>query len=161
MKHPGNLKKAAGATHKNKRVGRGAGSGHGKTSGKGHNGQKSRSGTTVRIGFEGGQMPMNRRLPKFGFTNRFRIDYQEVNVGRLQELVTQNKINTANTINAELLYTLGVLRKKGIPYKVLGNGEIKSALNIVADKITKSADEKIKAAGGTITISGEAVTANG
>ena len=152
MKHPGNLKKAAGATRKNKRVGRGAGSGHGGTAGKGANGQKARSGTRVRVGFEGGQMPMNRRLPKFGFTNRFRLEYQEVNVGRLQELVLQNKINTSNTINAELLYSLGVLRKKSIPYKVLGNGELKSALIIIADKVTKSAEEKIKAAGGSITI---------
>ena len=151
MIHPGNLKKSAGATHKNKRVGRGAGSGHGGTAGRGANGQKSRAGAKIRVGFEGGQMPMNRRLPKFGFTNRFRIDYQEVNVGRLQELVTQNKINTSNTIDAELLYSVGVLRKKGVPYKVLGNGDIKSALIIVADKVTKSADEKIKAAGGTIT----------
>ena len=92
MKHPGNLKKAAGATHRNKRVGRGAGSGHGGTSGRGANGQKSRAGSTVRVGFEGGQMPMNRRLPKFGFTNRFRVDYQEVNICRLEELVAQNKI---------------------------------------------------------------------
>ena len=159
MKHPGNLKKSAGATHKNKRVGRGAGSGHGGTSGKGANGQKSRSGTTVRIGFEGGQMPMNRRLPKFGFTNRFRIDYQEVNVGRLQELITQNKITTSNTIDAELLYSVGVLRKKNMPYKVLGNGELKFAITIVADKVTKSADEKIKSAGGTIkTIVADKVT---
>ena len=151
MKHPGNLKKSAGATHSKKRVGRGAGSGHGGTAGKGNNGQKARAGTTVRIGFEGGQMPMNRRLPKFGFTNRFRIEYQEVNVGRLQELVTQNKINTSNTINAEMLRSLGVLRKKDVPFKVLGNGEIKSALTIIADKVTKSASEKIKAAGGSIT----------
>jgi large subunit ribosomal protein L15 len=152
MKHPGNLKKAAGATRKNKRVGRGAGSGHGGTSGKGANGQKSRSGTRVRVGFEGGQMPMNRRLPKFGFTNRFRIDYQEVNVGRLQELVTQGKVNATESIDADLLYSLGVLRKKTIPYKVLGNGEIATALKIVTDKATKSATEKIKAAGGTVTL---------
>jgi large subunit ribosomal protein L15 len=154
MKHPGNLKKAAGATHSNKRVGRGAGSGYGGTSGRGANGQKSRSGSHIRVGFEGGQMPMNRRLPKFGFTNRFRVDYQEVNVGRLQELVIQNKINTSTTINAELLYSLGVLRKKGVPYKVLGNGELKFALNIVADKVTKSADEKIKSVGGSVIING-------
>ncbi len=152
MKHPGNLKKSAGATHKDKRVGRGAGSGHGGTAGKGANGQKSRSGAKIRPGFEGGQMPMNRRLPKFGFTNRFRIEYQEVNVGRLQELVTQNKINASNTINAELLYSVSVLRKKNMPYKVLGNGELKSALTIEADKVTKSADEKIKAAGGSVII---------
>ena len=152
MKHPGNLKKSAGATHSNKRVGRGAGSGHGGTAGRGANGQKSRAGAKIRIGFEGGQMPMNRRLPKFGFTNRFRTEYQEVNVGRLQELVTQNKIKPSNTINAEFLYSIGVLRKKSVPYKVLGNGELKSALKIIADKVTKSADEKIKAAGGSVTI---------
>jgi large subunit ribosomal protein L15 len=152
MKHPGNIQKAAGATHKRKRVGRGAGSGHAGTAGRGHNGQKSRSGAHIRVGFEGGQMPKNRRLPKFGFTNHFRVDFQEVNVGRLQELLDNGKITSSTTINAELLYNLSVLRKKDIPYKVLGNGELKQAITIVANAATKTANEKITAAGGNISI---------
>jgi large subunit ribosomal protein L15 len=154
MKHPGNIQKAAGATHSKKRIGRGAGSGHGGTSTRGYNGQKSRAGSHIRIGFEGGQMPMNRRLPKFGFTNHFRVDYQEVNVGRLQELINLNKINSGSAIDAELLYSLGVIRKRHIPYKVLGNGEIKVAITISADGFTHSAEEKIKAAGGTVKLNG-------
>jgi len=154
MKHLGNIKKAVGSTHAKKRIGRGQGSGYGGTSTKGHNGQKSRSGTRVRVGFEGGQMPMNRRLPKFGFTNIFRIDYQEVNVGRLQELIDNNKLNPSTTVDLDLLYSLGVVRKKNVPYKILGNGEIKSALNITVDKISKIAQQKIEAAGGTVNLNG-------
>jgi large subunit ribosomal protein L15 len=154
MKHLGNIKKAAGATHSKKRIGRGPGSGHGGTSTRGYNGQKSRSGSHIRPGFEGGQMPMNRRLPKFGFFNRNRVEYQEVNVGRLQDLIDKNKINSNTAITAELLYDLNVLRKKDIPYKILGNGEIKVAVNITADKVSKIAEEKIRAAGGTITLNG-------
>lgn len=154
MKHLGNIKKAVGSTHAKKRIGRGQGSGYGGTSTRGHNGQKSRAGASVRPGFEGGQMPMNRRLPKFGFTNRFRVDYQEVNVGYIQELIESNRINIDNVVDATMLYNLGVLRKKDIPFKVLGNGEIKSALNIIADKFSKSAQEKIEAAGGTVKLNG-------
>ena len=154
MKHLGNINKAVGATHSKKRIGRGPGSGHGGTSTRGHNGQKSRAGATIRAGFEGGQMPMNRRLPKFGFTNKFRVDYQEVNVSRLQELAEKNKFRGSSNVDANLLYELGVLRKKNIPFKVLGNGDIKTALNIVADKFSKIAQEKIEAAGGTIKING-------
>jgi len=156
MKHLGNIKKAVGATHAKKRIGRGPGSGHGGTATRGHNGQKSRAGATIRPGFEGGQMPMNRRLPKFGFTNINRVDYQEVNVSRLQELVEDKKLNASSIVNTELLYNLGAIRKKNVPFKVLGNGEIKTALNIIADKFTKSAQQKIEDAGGTIkTIGGE------
>ena len=149
MKSLGNIKKASGSTHSKKRIGRGAGSGHGGTATRGHNGQKARSGSTVRIGFEGGQMPMNRRLPKFGFTNRFRIDYQEINVGRLSELLEKGKIKSKQ-IDATLLFELGILRKKNIPYKVLGNGDIKTAVNITADGFSQSAKTKIEAVGGTI-----------
>lgn len=159
MKHPGNIQKAAGATHHKKRIGRGAGSGLGGTSTRGANGQKSRAGAHIRIGFEGGQMPMNRRLPKFGFSNRFRVEYQEVNVGRLQSLVDNGSLNPADTVDAVLLYNLAVIRKSDKPFKVLGNGEIKVALNIVANGATKSAKEKIEAAGGKIEITG--LTAKG
>jgi large subunit ribosomal protein L15 len=154
MKHLGNIKKATGATHSKKRVGRGAGSGHGKTSTRGHNGQKSRAGSRVRAGFEGGQMPMNRRLPKFGFTNRFRVDYQELNVGKLQEMIENNKLDSSLLIDASMLYELGLLRKQNVPFKVLGNGEIKIPLNISADSFSKTAKEKIEAAGGTIKLNG-------
>ncbi len=154
MKHLGNLRHAEGATSSKKRIGRGPGSGHGGTSTRGYNGQKSRSGASIRPGFEGGQMPMNRRLPKFGFTNRFRVDYQEVNVGRIQELIDADRISTSTVIDAALLFEIGVLRKKNIPYKVLGSGEIKSAINIAANAFTNSAQGKIESAGGTVKING-------
>jgi len=152
MKYLGNIKKAEGSTHSKKRIGRGAGSGHGGTSTRGYNGQKSRSGSKVRVGFEGGQMPMNRRLPKFGFTNRFRIDYQEVNIGKLNELIKGGKINSSKPIDSMVLFELGVLRKKNVPYKVLGNGDINTAVNIVADGFSQVAKEKIEAVGGSIKI---------
>lgn len=154
MKHLGNIKKAVGATHSKKRIGRGPGSGYGGTSTRGHNGQKSRAGSKVRSGFEGGQMPMNRRLPKFGFTNRFRVDYQELNVGRLQEMIDANKLDTSLVIDASVLFDMKVLRKKNIPFKVLGNGDIRTSLNISADSFSKTAKEKIEAVGGTIKLNG-------
>lgn len=152
MKHIGNLVKANGATHSKKRVGRGAGSGHGGTSTRGQNGQKSRAGASIRAGFEGGQMPMNRRLPKFGFKNRFRTEYQTINVGKIQELIDSKNIGT--TIDAVLLYESGVLRKKTMPFKVLGNGDLSVAINIVADGFTDSAREKIEKLGGKVVING-------
>jgi len=154
MLHPGNLQKAAGSTHPKKRVGRGEGSGHGGTSCRGANGQKSRSGAKIRRGFEGGQMPMNRRLPKFGFTNLTRKEYQEVNVQTLQTLIKEGKIQAGSLIDAKVLYDLKVIRKRNIPFKVLGRGEIISVINIQTDKITKFAEEKIKNAGGSVTING-------
>ena len=152
MKHIGNLAKAAGATHSKKRVGRGEGSGRGGTSTRGHNGQKSRSGASIRPGFEGGQMPMNRRLPKFGFRNRFRVEYQTVNIGRIQELIDARNIST--DINASVLYENGVLRKRTMPFKVLGNGELNVAINITADGVTGSAKEQIEKLGGKVVING-------
>jgi large subunit ribosomal protein L15 len=154
MLHPGNLFKAAGSTHSKKRIGRGEGSGHGGTSCRGYNGQKSRSGATIRVGFEGGQMPMNRRLPKFGFTNRSRKEYQEVNIQTLLTLLKDGKIKANTTIDAKLLYDLGVIRKRNVPVKVLGRGDISVALSIQTDKITKQAELKIKNAGGSVTING-------
>ena len=153
MKHIGNLKKAYGSTHSKKRVGRGEGSGHGGTATRGCNGQKSRSGSAIRPGFEGGQMPINRRLPKFGFRNRFRVEFQDLNVGKIQDLIN-NKVISDTTLNREVLYGLGVLRKINIPLKVLGNGELTSSINITADRFTASAKEKIEKAGGTVTING-------
>lgn len=146
MKHIGNLFKAEGSTHSKKRIGRGPGSGHGGTSTRGHKGQKSRSGAKIPRFFEGGQMPMNRRLPKFGFDNPFRVDYQTVNVGTLQELADNNKIQ--NKVDFNILMELGVISKSRMPLKILGNGELKASLEVVADKFSNSAKEKIESAGG-------------
>ena len=134
------LKPAAGSTHSKKRVGRGPGSGQGKTAGRGHKGQRSRSGYSQRLGFEGGQMPLVRRVPKRGFTNIFRTEVAVVNVGRLAEM-------EAEEISPELLLEKGIVRR-GMPVKVLGEGEIKKAITVKAHRFSKSAREKIEAAGG-------------
>ena len=144
-----NLQPAEGSTTSQKRIGRGQGSGRGGTSTRGHKGQKSRSGYSKKIGFEGGQMPINRRLPKFGFNNRFRVDYQVVNVSSLQDLADKNKLED-NKINFEILYNLGVLSKKDKPLKILGNGKLTSALIVEAHKISVTAKKKIETAGGTV-----------
>ena len=146
MKHIGNLFKAEGSTHSKKRIGRGPGSGHGGTSTRGHKGQKSRAGAKIPRFFEGGQMPMNRRLPKFGFDNPFRVDYQTVNVGTLQELAENNKIQ--DKVDFNILMELGVISKSRMPLKILGNGELKASLEVIADKFSNSAKEKIESAGG-------------
>jgi len=151
MKHIGNLKYAEGSRQKKKRIGRGQGSGHGGTSTRGHKGQQSRSGYSRKFGFEGGQMPINRRLPKFGFNNHFRVEYQVVNVGRLQELADNNKFKD-NKVSFDILFDLGVLRKRTMPLKILGNGELKASLNVEAHNFTESAKKKIETAGGTVSI---------
>jgi large subunit ribosomal protein L15 len=133
------LAPATGSTQKRKRVGRGPGSGLGKTSGRGHKGQKSRSGYSGMLGFEGGQMPLIRRVPKRGFTNEFRVVYEIVNVAALAALEGE--------ITPELLAELGLVRK-GRPVKVLGDGEIGRAVTVVAHKFSKVAQGKIEAAGG-------------
>ncbi|MBX3043517.1 MAG: 50S ribosomal protein L15 [Candidatus Kapabacteria bacterium] len=151
MKHIGNLTYAEGAKSKSKRIGRGPGSGHGGTSTRGHKGQKSRSGAKISRFKEGGQMPINRRLPKFGFFNRFRVEYQTVNVSRLQELVDNNCFEN-NSVTFESLFQLGVIKKKSLPLKILGNGDLTAALNITAHKFSESAKNKIESAGGTVII---------
>jgi large subunit ribosomal protein L15 len=133
------LSPAAGSTQRRKRVGRGPGSGLGKTAGRGHKGQKSRSGYRRRLGFEGGQMPLVRRVPKRGFNNIFRREYAVVNLAQLAAL--------SGEINPESLRAAGLVRP-GLPVKVLGNGEIEKALTVVAHKFSKSARAKIEAAGG-------------
>lgn len=153
MKHIGNLSYSEGAKKKKKRIARGPGSGHGGTSTKGHKGQKSRSGVKINPSFEGGQMPINRRLPKFGFFNRFRTEYQVINVGTLQELADNNKLEN-NTVDFDVLLNLGIINKKRAPLKVLGNGELNIALNVKADKVTNTAKEKIESAGGTVVVNG-------
>jgi large subunit ribosomal protein L15 len=137
------LKPSPGSRKNPKRVGRGPGSGTGKTSGRGEKGQKSRSGYSAKRGFEGGQMPLKRRLPKRGFTNIFRTEYRTVNVDRLNELPAGTEVTP------ELLRKQGLVRKGAGPVKVLGNGDLTVALNVRVHKYTGTAAEKIKAAGGT------------
>ena len=143
-----NLKYAEGSVKKRKRIGRGEGSGRGGTSTKGMNGQRSRSGFKSRAWFEGGQMPLQRRVPKRGFTNIFKVDYQPVNVQKLQKLVETKKIK--DTVNAEILQKAGVIKKLDVPYKILGLGELKAKLTVEAKYFSKAAREKIEAAGGSI-----------
>jgi len=132
------------ATEKRKRVGRGMGSGMGKTSTRGHKGQRSRSGSRLLRGFEGGQMPLHRRIPKRGFTNIFREEYAVVNLDRLAELGETD-------ITPEVLKKAGVVHGKK-PIKILGNGELKSAITVHAHKFSKSAQEKIAKAGGKFEV---------
>ncbi len=129
-----------GSRHAAKRVGRGPGSGTGKTAGRGHKGQRSRSGFSARPGFEGGQMPLVRRVPKRGFTNIFRIEYSTVNVSTLASLDGE--------VSPESLLERGMVRR-GRPVKILGDGEISKALTVRAHKFSRSARQKIEAAGGT------------
>ena len=141
-----NLKPAEGSVQSNnKRVGRGQGSGKGGTSTRGHKGAKSRSGYSKKIGFEGGQMPLQRRVPKFGFTNINRKEYQGVNLDRLQELVEEGKIT--DTVDLQSLVANRVARKNDL-VKILGRGELKSKLKVTAHKFTASAKAAIEAAGG-------------
>lgn len=141
------LKPAEGSVSKTKRLGRGIGSGLGKTSGKGHKGQNARSGGGVRPGFEGGQMPLIRQLPKIGFTNNFRKVYTTINVGELEVL------DNGTTVTAELLKSKNIISKIE-PYglKVLGNGNLTKKLNVQAAKFTDGAAKKITAVGGTIEV---------
>jgi large subunit ribosomal protein L15 len=132
------------ATEKRKRVGRGMGSGMGKTSTRGHKGQRSRSGSRMIRGFEGGQMPLHRRLPKRGFTNIFRKEYSIVSLERLAQL-------GESTITPDILRKAGVIRTK-LPVKILGDGELNTALTVSAHKFSKSAQEKIVKAGGKVEV---------
>lgn len=131
-----------------KRVGRGQGSGRGEQSGRGHNGQNSRSGSKVKRWFEGGQMPLQRRIPKFGFKNRFRTEYQSVNISQIQDYVESGRLSEKITLDD--LISQG-LANKGDLVKLLGSGEIKSKVDIEVHASSKSAKEKIEAAGGKIT----------
>lgn len=141
------LQKPEGSTKKRKRVGRGPGSGLGKTCGKGQKGQKSRSGGNVRRGFEGGQMPLSRRLPKFGFKNMSRQEYAIVNVSALESC---EAINGSETVTKVLLNNHGFIRNFNLPVKLLGDGEIKKSITVEVDCASRSAIEKIKGAGGKV-----------
>ena len=137
-----NLKPAKGAVRSRKRVGRGPGSGLGKTSGRGEKGQKSRSGYSRKVGFEGGQMPLHRRLPKRGFHNRFRKEYTEVNVGRL------DAFDAGTIVTPELLIKRGLIKKLRDGVKVLAKGSLSKALTVRAHKFSAKAQETIAGAGG-------------
>lgn len=139
---------APGATRAPKRVGRGIGSGTGKTSTRGHKGQWARSGGGVRPGFEGGQMPLTRRLPKRGFTNIFAKEYAVINVSDL------NGLEDGSVVTAESLKEMGKIKKIGDGLKVLGQGELTKKLTVKAAKFTKTAQEKISAAGGSVEVIG-------
>jgi large subunit ribosomal protein L15 len=138
-----NLRPAKGSTQARKRVGRGPGSGLGKTSGKGHKGHKARTGGSTNPGFEGGQMPMYRRLPKRGFTNPFKVIAQPVNVGQLKKL-------SGNVVNPESLYAAGLVGKRDAPVKLLGTGDADRAYTVSGIAVSASARQKLEAAGGTI-----------
>ena len=146
-----NLRAPKKANIGRKRVGRGMGSGMGKTSTRGHDGQRSRSGSRLMRGFEGGQMPLHRRLPKRGFTNIFRTEYSIINLGSLAEALQGNP-QTELTIEA--MSALGILKKDHALVKVLGNGDIKAAITVHAHKFSKSAQEKIEKAGGKAVVIG-------
>ena len=142
------LKPAPGSTHSRKRVGRGPGSGHGKTAGRGMNGQNSRSGGGKGPGFEGGQTPLARRLPKLpGFTNINRVEYIPVNVSRLEE-----KFEAGDVVDGESLKAKRIIKHADDVVKVLGDGEITKALTVKVDKVSKSAQAKIEAAGGKVEL---------
>lgn len=139
------LRPAKGSTHKKKRVGRGPGSGLGKTAGRGEKGQKSRSGYSLKIGFEGGQMPLHRRLPKRGFNNIFKKRWLEVSLAALNQHFQPDE-----EITPQVLHDRGVIKKANYDVVVLGNGELSKALRVAAHRFTKSAREKIEKAGGSV-----------
>ena len=142
-----NLRPAEGSTHKKKRVGRGPGSGLGKTAGRGNKGQKSRSGYSGKVGFEGGQMPLQRRLPKRGFTNIFKKQWIEVTLATLEQ-----SFEAGDEITPETMHSRGVIAKGKRDIVVLGTGELTKALTISAHRFTKGARTKIEAAGGTANV---------
>ena len=144
-----NLKYAKNSRRKRKRIGRGEGSTRGGTSTRGSNGQKSRAGAKYRAWFEGGQMPLQRRIPKRGFTNIFKVKYQVINTGLLQKLVDEKKFEDG-IINAVSLFKTGCISKAAAPYKILGNGDLKAKLTVEAYAFSESAKQKIETAGGTI-----------
>ncbi|MDR0385060.1 MAG: 50S ribosomal protein L15 [Prevotellaceae bacterium] len=141
-----NLKPAKGSTHKEKRIGRGQGSGRGGTSTRGHKGAQSRSGYSRKFGFEGGQMPIQRRLPKYGFINRNRVEYKPVNISTLQQLADKHSITV---INIETFVEAGLMSKND-RIKILGNGELNSTLEVTAHAFSKSAVEAIEAKQGKV-----------
>ena len=145
------IKDNLGSTKCRKRIGRGIGSGNGKTSGKGHKGQKSRSGVSIK-GFEGGQMPIHRRLPKRGFTNINRVNYTELNLDKIQKLIDGKKIDPKKIISYKTLLDLGLVKSKKAKIKLLGKGDIKIKIDIEVSAFSQSAKENIEKIGGTVII---------
>lgn len=141
-----NLKPSAGSTHHEKRIGRGQGSGHGGTSTRGHKGAQSRSGYSRKLGFEGGQMPLQRRLPKFGFTNKERVEFKPINLSVLEELAAKTNISE---ISVDTLIEAGLV-SKGNLVKILGNGTVSKALTVTAHAFSKSAAAAIEAQQGKV-----------
>ena len=146
-----NLKFSKGSRKRTKRIARGQGSGHGGTATRGHKGEGARSGTHYRPWFEGGQMPLVRRTPKFGFHSPFRIEYQVVNIVTLEKLAAAGKL-AAGKVTPEVLHTVGAVAKKSQPVKILGVGDIQAKLEVTAHAFSKSAAEKIEKAGGKAII---------
>ena len=146
------LKPAAGSKSSAHRVGRGIGSGWGKTAGRGHKGQKSRAGGFHKVGFEGGQMPLHRRLPKRGFNNIFRLDFAEINLDRLQEAIDAKLVDAKETVTVESLVKAGVIRRAKDGLRLLGRGELKAKLAIEAHGASKPAIAAVEKAGGTVKI---------
>ncbi|MBF0279607.1 MAG: 50S ribosomal protein L15 [SAR324 cluster bacterium] len=144
-----NLQKPEGSTSPRKRVGRGPSSGWGKTCGRGEGGYKSRSGSRKRRGFEGGQMPLHRRLPKFGFTNIFKTEYTIINLDKLNKI---EETDLSETLTKEILKSKKIISDIKLPVKLLGNGELSKAVKIEVDKASQSAIEKVKAAGGEVIL---------
>lgn len=142
-----NLQPAVGSNKKNKRIGRGPGSGYGGTSTRGHKGAKSRSGYSHKVGFEGGQMPLQRRVPKFGFQNINRVEYKAVNLDALESLAAASNLSKITVAD---LREAGLVSKKAL-VKILGNGSLSHALEVEANAFSKAAEEAITAAGGTVT----------
>ena len=145
------IKDNLGSTKFKKRIGRGIGSGKGKTSGKGHKGQKSRSGVSIK-GFEGGQMPIHRRLPKRGFTNINRINYSELNLDNIQKLIDGKKIDPKKLISNDTLLDLGLVKSKKAKIKLLGKGEIKVKIDIEVSAFSKAAKNSVEKIGGTVIV---------
>ena len=143
-----NLKPAAGSTHSRRRLGRGPGSGLGGTSTRGHKGAKARSGYKNKVGFEGGQMPLQRRLPKFGFKNINRVEYQVVNLSSIQALAEKNNLTK---IGVDEMVAAGLVNARKGLVKVLGDGKLTAKVDVVADAFSKSAEAAIQAVGGTAT----------
>lgn len=142
------LRPASGSTHREKRIGRGQGSGKGGTSTRGHNGQKSRSGYSAKKGFEGGQMPLQRRVPKYGFKNINRVEYKAINISMLQDLAERKSLEM---IDRDVLIQAGLLNKNTL-VKILGNGAISIKLEVKADAFSEKAVEAIQAAGGSVVV---------
>ena len=153
------LKDNLGSTKSRKRIGRGIGSGKGKTSGRGHKGQKSRSGVSIK-GFEGGQMPIHRRLPKRGFTNINRVDYSILNLSNIQKLIDNKKIDPKKLISYKTLSNLGLVKSKKAKIKLLGKGNIKVKIDIEVSAFSRSAKDSVEKIGGSVIMLGDKKSIN-